>query len=48
MGEIHAQAFYFQEVTNSKLDPHMFMPSSNMGTILVAGAKHCLLTGVAT
>jgi len=43
------QTVYFQEVTNSKLDPRMFMPISNIVIILVAVVEHhCLLTGVAT
>ena len=40
MGLTHAQTVYFQEVTNSRLDPHMFMPSSNVVIILVAVVEH--------
>ena len=44
-----AQTVYFQEVTNSWLDPGTFMPGSNIVIILVAVVEHhCLLTGVAT
>ena len=47
--QTRAQTVYFQEVTNSRLDPRTFMPSSNIVIILVAVVEHhCLLTGVAT
>jgi len=38
------QIVYLQEVTNSRLDPHTFMPSSHIGIVLAAIAKHhCLV-----
>jgi len=49
--ETRAQSvyMYFQEVTNSRLDPRTFMPSSNIGIILVAVIEHhCFVTGVAS